>query len=204
MTIRSAGRRPGKHDTRAEILDAAREIFAERGYDHASVRQIAARAGFDPALVHHYFGTKEELFRATLGAPIDPAALLPQILAGDVDGLGERVVRTFLGVWDSPDTGPAMRATVRTAVANDISARLIREFFATRVVRRLVAELDVGGTTQDKALRASLVASQLFGVAVVRYLLRFEPLASAPTETVVAAIGPTLQRHLTGDVGAGT
>jgi AcrR family transcriptional regulator len=197
MTRRRAGRRPGGHDTRADILAAAREIFAERGYDGASVRRIATSAGVDPALVHHYFGTKEKLFRATVEAPIDPAVVLPQILAGGVDGLGERMLRTFLGVWEHPETGPAMRATVRSVVASELSALLLREFFATQIVRRVIGELDLEGTPEEKALRASLVASQLFGVALARYIIRFEPLASVPNDTIVAVVGPTIQRYLT-------
>lgn len=199
---RRAGRRPGKSDTRAEILVAARDTFAERGYDSASVRQIAASAGVDPALVHHYFGTKESLFHATVAAPIDPATLLPKILAGGIDGLGERLLRTFLGIWEHPDTGPAMRATVRSVIASELSARLLREFFATQIVRRVIAELDIDETPEEKALRASLVASQIFGVAVVRYIMRFEPLASTAPDTIVAAVAPTIQRYLTAELGA--
>lgn len=197
MTRRRAGRRPGKHDTRRDILTAARDIFAERGYDSATVRQIAASAGVDPALVHHYFGTKESLFRAAVEAPIDPATLLPKIIGDGLDGIGERMVRTFLGVWEHPESGPVMRATVRSVTTSELSALLLREFFATQIVRRVVAELDIGGTPEEKALRSSLVASQLFGVAMIRYIMRFEPLASVPIDTIVAAVAPTLERYLT-------
>jgi len=201
MTRRRTGRRPGRHDTREEILAAARDRFADGGYDGASVRQIATRAGVDPALVYHYFGTKESLFRAAIGAPIDPAAVFPRIWAGDPAELGERIVRTFLGIWEDPTTGPAVRATVRSAVANDRSARLLREFFATQVVRRIVHELG-DGTPEEGALRTSLVASQLFGVALARYILQLPPLADVPVETVVTAVAPIVQRYLTGDVAA--
>lgn len=200
MTRHRTGRRPGKHDTREEILAAAREIFAEHGYDGASIRQIATSAEVDPALVHHYFGTKENLFRSTIGAPIDPATLFPRIWSGDPAGLGERIVRTFLGIWEDPTTGPAMRATVRSAVVNDLSARLLREFFATQVLRRIIRELDPGEPPETGALRASLVASQLFGVALARYIFRFQPLADVPVETIVTAVAPTVQRYLTADL----
>ena len=204
MTRRRSGRRPGRHDTREEILAAARDLFADRGYDGASVRQIATRAGVDPALVHHYFGTKESLFRATIGAPIDPATVFPRIWAGDPAELGERIVRTFLGIWEDPTTGPAIRATMRSAVANDRSARLLREFFATQVLRRIIRELDPGEPPETGALRASLVASQLFGVALARYILRFQPLADVPVETIVSAVAPTVQRYLAADLGLAT
>src|SRR6266566_170590 len=98
------GRRPGNQDTREAILAAAREAFAERGYDRVSIRAIATSAGVDPALVHHYFGTKDQLFLATVDAPIDPGEILPKILAGERDELPERLVRTFLSVWDHPVT----------------------------------------------------------------------------------------------------
>jgi AcrR family transcriptional regulator len=200
MTGRRVGRRPGKHDTREEILAAAREMFAEHGYDGASIRQIATGARVDPALVHHYFGTKEALFRAAVAAPIDPATFFPRIWAGDQEALGERIVRAFLGIWEHPASGPAIRATVRSAVANELSARLLREFFATQVVRRIVRELDADEPPETKALRTSLVASQLFGVALARYILRLQPLAGLPAETIVAAIAPTVQRYLTADL----
>jgi AcrR family transcriptional regulator len=191
------GRRKGSPDTRETILGAAREVFAEHGYDGASIRAIASAAQVDPALVHHYFGTKEGLFLATVRAPIDPGAVIGGVLAGGLDGAGERIVRTFLSVWDDPVTGPAALAVFRSALRHDTSARILREFITTQILRRVVAAL----TGQDQALRGSLVGSQMFGLVMVRYVLRIEPLASAPTEAVVAAIGPTIQRYLTGDVG---
>jgi len=202
---RRSGRRPGKQDTREAILAAAREVFAERGYDGASIRAIATSAGVDPALVHHYFGTKEQLFNATIRAPIDPAELIPKLVgAGPVDSLGERLVTTFMSVWEHPVSGPAFEALLRGAFANRISAKLIREFFAVQIMRRAILNL---GEVVDPAtvpLRANLIASQLFGLATIRYILKFEPLASAPREAVVAAVAPNLQRYLTGDLATGT
>jgi AcrR family transcriptional regulator len=198
---RRSGRRPGKQDTREAILAAAREVFAERGYDGASIRAIATSAGVDPALVHHYFGTKEQLFTATVRAPIDPSEVIPKIIAGGpVEQLGERMVETFLGVWEHPVSGPAFEAVLRGAFANRLSARLLREFFAVQILRRALQNL---GTIMDPAevpLRANLAASQLFGLAVIRYVFRFEPLASLPREAVVAAVAPNLQRYLTGEL----
>ncbi|GAB3186182.1 TetR family transcriptional regulator [Micromonospora palomenae] len=200
MTPRRTGRRPGNPDTRQAILAAARTTFAERGFDAASIRVIAAAAGVDPALVHHYFGSKEELFRATVEIPLDPAALLPVVLAGGADGVGERLVRTFLGVWDSP-AGKAAMALLRSAVNNDWTARLLREFLVTQVLRRVLDHLDV--PPAELPLRGSLVATQMIGLAMMRYVIRLEPVASAAPETLVAAIGPTVQRYLTGDLPAG-
>lgn len=165
-----------------------------------SIRQIATSAGVDPALVHHYFGSKEQLFLAVVQPPIDPATLLPQILAGGIDDLAERIVRTFLSIWEGPISGPALRSLVRGAVSHHVTGRLVREFFATQIVRRVIRELDTDIDPAELPLRASLVASQMFGLALARYILEFEPLASASEEMVVAAVAPTIQRYLTGDL----
>ncbi|MFG1777360.1 TetR family transcriptional regulator [Micromonospora sp. NPDC049051] len=197
---RRTGRRPGNPDTRRAILDAARAAFAERGFDGASMRAVAAAAGVDPALVHHYFGGKDQLFLAAMHVPVDPAELLPGVLAGDRAGLGERLVRAFLGVWDSP-AGTAGVALLRSAVSNEWTARLLREFLVTQVLRRILDQLDVDPV--ELPLRGSLVASQLIGAAMMRHVVRLEPFASAAPETLVAAIGPTVQRYLTGDLTEG-
>ncbi|MEW2377798.1 TetR family transcriptional regulator [Micromonospora sp. NPDC047812] len=194
---RRTGRRPGNPDTRQAILDAARAAFAERGFDRASIRAVAAAARVDPALVHHYFGSKDRLFLAAMHAPADPAELLPRVLAGDRAGLGERLVRAFLGVWDSP-AGTAGVALLRSAVSNEWTARLLREFLVTQVLRRVLDQLDVDPA--ELPLRGSLVASQLIGLAMMRHVVRLEPVASAAPETLVAAVGPTVQRYLTGDL----
>ncbi|MFC3500395.1 TetR family transcriptional regulator [Micromonospora krabiensis] len=194
---RRTGRRPGNPDTREAILDAARAAFAERGFDAASIRAIAATAGVDPALVHHYFGSKDQLFLAAMQAPVDPRELLPKVLAGDRDGLGERLVRMFLGVWDSP-AGTAGVALLRSAVSNEWTARLLREFLTTQVLRRVLDHLDVAPA--ELPLRGSLVASQLIGLAMMRHVIRLEPVASASPETLAATVGPTVQRYLTGDL----
>ncbi|SBT48095.1 TetR/AcrR family transcriptional regulator [Micromonospora narathiwatensis] len=191
---RRTGRRPGNPDTREAILAAARAAFAERGFDATSIRAIATAAGVDPALVHHYFGTKEELFRATVAIPLDPAELLPAVLAAGPDGAGERLVRTFLAVWDSP-AGVAAVALLRSAVSNEWTGRLLREFLVTQVLRRVLDGLDVDPT--ELPLRGALVGTQMIGLAMMRYVLRLEPVASAAPETLVATIGPTVQRYLT-------
>ena len=187
------GRRPGNQDTREAILTAAREAFAERGYDAASIRLIAGGAGVDPALVHHYFGTKNDLFLATMQVPIDPTKIIPQALAGGIDGAGERLVRMLVSVWDSP-AGGAVAAIVRSAVANDTMAKMMREFIVARILRRVAKELDL--PPDEAPIRAALVASQISGLIMVRYIIKIEPLASASPDTVVALIAPTIQRYL--------
>ncbi|MGC9667389.1 TetR family transcriptional regulator [Planosporangium sp. 12N6] len=189
------GRRPGNSDTREAILTAARQAFAERGYDKASIRQIATSAGVDPALVHHYFGAKEQLFLAAMEAPIDPARAIEEVIAGGLDGVGERLVRMFLTVWDSPAGAPAA-ALVRSAVSHDWSARMLREFITSQILRRVVGGLHLD--PKEGPLRATLVASQLMGLIMARYIVKVEPIASAPRETLVANIAPTIQRYLAG------
>ncbi|SCG81113.1 transcriptional regulator, TetR family [Micromonospora rifamycinica] len=191
---RRTGRRPGNPDTREAILTAARSAFAERGFDATPIRQIATAAGVDPALVHHYFGSKEELFRATIDIPVDPAALLPAVLVGDPDGTGERLVRTFLGVWDSP-AGAAAVALLRSAADNEWTARLMREFLVTQVLRRVLDHLDL--PPAELPMRGALVATQMIGLAMMRYVIRLEPVASATPDTLAATLGPTIHRYLT-------
>jgi AcrR family transcriptional regulator len=197
VVVRRSGRRPGNPDTRETILTAARRIFAEKGFDKASIRAIATDAGVDPALVHHYFGTKDKLFLATMNAPIDPSVLIPQALDGPLEEAGERLIRMMLNVWDSP-AGAAAVGLLRSALSNDWTARLMREFVITQVLRRAVTALVPDPAEVE--LRTALVASQISGLAVTRYVLKVEPVASAPVEVLVAAIGPTVQRYLTGDV----
>lgn len=194
---RRTGRRPGNPDTREAILTAARKAFAERGFDGASIRAIATSAGVDPALVHHYFGTKDRLFVAAMNFPVDPHELLTDVVAGGREQVGERLVRTFLRVWDSP-VGAAGVALLRSAMTNDWTVRLLREFLVTQILRRVMTPLDLDPA--EAPLRTSLVASQIAGLAVMRYIVKLEPLASAPPETVVAAVAPTIQRYLTGDL----
>ncbi|NLU77536.1 TetR family transcriptional regulator [Micromonospora sp. HNM0581] len=195
--VRRSGRRPGNPGTRDTILDAARSVFAERGFDASTIRTIAAAAGVDPALVHHYFGTKEQLFLAAMRFPVNPGELLPTVLAGDRAALGERLVRMFLTVWDSP-AGAAGVALLRSAVSSEWTARLLREFLTTQVLRRVLDHLDI--EPAEVPLRGSLVASQLVGLALMRYVIRLEPVASTPPETLVATVGPTVHRYLTGEL----
>ena len=179
------------------MLAAAREIFADRGFDGASIRAIAAAADVDPALVHHYFGTKDALFLAAVEAPLDPDELLPAVLDAPPDQRGAAVVRLVLRVWDGP-ARPAILALVRAAVNHEWSARLLREFVLTKIVRRVVGSFDL--PVEEREARGALVASQVLGMVMTRYVLQLEPLASAPPESLVAAVGPTLQRYLTGEV----
>ena len=187
------GRRPGSPDTRAAILATAREAFAAQGYSGASVRRIAAAAGVDPALVHHYFGSKEDLFVAVLRPPVDPREVLAPIASGGLDGAGERLVRLFLTVWDSEETRLPLLALVR-GVLEPGGERLVRDGFLRVVLGPVAAGLGV----DQPERRIDLVASQLMGIVMARYVVGVEPLASAPADELVASYAPVLQRYLAG------
>lgn len=192
------GRRPAGENTRAALLDAAREVFAENGYEGATVRAIAARAGVDPAMVNHWFGSKATLFgQAVLSLPFKPEDILDALLTGDPETLGEDIVRRFVTIWDST-SGSVFPALVRSLSSHDEAAMALRNFIVENILDRIVSRL---GTDQPE-LRATLCASQLIGIGMARYVAEFEPLRSADIETVVTAAGPTLQRYLTGDIGS--
>ena len=189
------GRRPGAPDTRAEILASARSLFAARGFPGTSVRAVAAGAGVDPALVHHYFGTKDDLFVAALELPVDPREAIAPALVGGPDGAGERVLRVFVGVWDDPANTPVFVALARTLL-DPSASHLLREGFLPVVLHPVGRALGL----DRPELRMSLVASQILGIVLGRYVLALEPLASLPSDAVVAAYAPTIQRYLTGDL----
>ena len=188
------GRRPGNPDTRAGVLAAAKAEFAGKGFDRTTIRGVARSAGVDPALVHHYFGSKDDLFLAAMEIPFDPREAIPALAEGGIAGLGERIVGLFVGVWDVEANRLPLLGLVRAAMSTEDAASLLRSGLA-RMVMDTVAELL---SDPDALLRSRLVASQLIGLAVARYLLELEPLASLPPAEVVTAVGPTLQRYLDG------
>lgn len=192
---RRRGRPPGGGtDARDRILTAAREEFSARGYDKTSIRSIARAAGVDPALVHHYFGAKKQVFAAAIEVSFEPALGVPEVLAGGPDGVGERLARYFIGVWENPVTRAPLLAVIRSALTNDTAAAVLRGFVLRRLLERVAAELQV----PDARLRAELAAAQLVGIALLRYVIKAEPLASADVEQIVGYIAPTVQRYLTG------
>ncbi|MGW7451644.1 TetR/AcrR family transcriptional regulator [Streptomyces sp. NPDC054787] len=179
--------------TQERIRLAAREVFAERGYDKTSVRGVAKVAGVDPALVHHYFGSKDDLFAAAIEVSLEPALVVPAILGEGPDGIGERLARYFLGVWENPVTRVPLLAVIRSALTHEAAAKVLRGLVLRRVLERVAADLDV----PDPTFRAELAASHMVGIAILRYVVQVEPLASADPEDIVALVAPTLQRYLT-------
>jgi AcrR family transcriptional regulator len=192
------GRRPGKSGTRDAILRAARSQFGELGYDRTTIRSIAAEAGVDPALVLHFFGSKQRLFLEVVELPFDPAAVLPALLPGDRRKVGERLARLFLAALDDQDARNRWTSMIRAAASEPAAAEVLREILTRRVFAPLAETLGV----EDAHLRATLVGSQLVGVVMARHIVRVEPIASLATDELVQAIAPTLQRYLTGPLGS--
>lgn len=193
------GRRPAGQDTRGLIVDAARAEFAEQGYDAVSMRAIARRAAVDAALVHHYFDGKAALFAEVVEVPADPTALIRAVVDGPREQVGESLARTFLAVWDSDDGRARFQGILRSAVSHDEAARMLREFVAREVFGRVAGELGDPSAPDDLVqLRAGLAAAQMIGVAMMRYVLLFPPVAAAAPDDLVAELAPVLQRYLVG------
>jgi AcrR family transcriptional regulator len=190
------GRRPGRRDTRAEILAAARAAFVEEGYERPSLRGIARRAGVDPALIHHYFKGKADLFTEALKLGRDPREIVVELSQSGGERTGADLVRAFLGLWETGRPGeqgsPPFAATAQAVSSSPEAAAGLREYLEDRVWSLTGSHLPPG----ERELRRALVASQLMGLAWTRYLLRLEPLASAPPDEVARWIGPTLDRYM--------
>ncbi|MET8945267.1 TetR family transcriptional regulator [Streptomyces sp. NPDC004542] len=200
MTGTTGARRRGRPPrtesagTRDRILTAAREEFSERGYEKTSVRGIAKAAGVDSALVHHYFGTKEQVFEAAVAVAFAPALNAPDaVAAGPLEGVGERLTRFIFGVWENPTTRTPLLAIVRSAVDNETAAAVFRRLVSAQLLRRIAVQLDL----PDAELRAELAAAQVVGCAMLRYVIKVEPLASVDLEQIVARVAPVVQGHLT-------
>jgi AcrR family transcriptional regulator len=189
---RKRGPRQDGVQPREAILDAAREQFAALGFEGATMRAIARAADVDPALVSYYFGSKSGLFVESLRLPVNPTDAIEALLADGTDDLGARLVTRFLEVWDDPVSGEPVVRVLRSATSQP---ELMRDFVHRQIVPLLATAID----GPQAELRATAVASQMVGLAMARYVLRIEPLATAPPEQVVALIGPTLQRYLDDD-----
>lgn len=189
-----SGRRPGDSGTREAIRAAAIEQFSERGYDRPSMRSIAQQAGVDPALVSHYFGSKHALFVDVVELPFDPAQVVPTLLGGDDRSeVGARLAGFLIGVLEQPAGRQRITGLMRAAASEPEAARMVRDLVTREIVARVVEELRV----DDAPLRANLVASQVVGLVMARYIVGLEPLASMRAEDVAAMVAPTLQRYLT-------
>lgn len=189
---RGPGRRPGSPDTRGEIVEAARREFGAHGYDRTSMRAVARAAGVDPALIHHYFESKEDLLLSAMEVPFDPREVLGAVVDGPPDQIGDRLVRAVLGQWDDPQRQRRLLTIVRTAIASEAASHLLRDGLLRMILDQIAAIPGI----DDARRRGNLVASQLVGLLMTRYVVGIEPLASMPADEVAARIGPTVQRYL--------
>ena len=202
-----SGRRGGDSGTREAILAAARARFGDLGYDRTTIRGIAGDAGVDAALVHHFYGTKDQLFAAAMRLPVNPRQLLNSALApgarGQDQSLGEHLLRTVLGVWEVAEMRATFLGLLRSAPTSEQAVVMLREFLAGAILGPLalaVREAAAGDGGEDAGYRAALVASQVLGLGLTRYVLGVEPLAQVSSEDLIAAIAPNLDRYLSGDL----
>lgn len=188
------GRRPGNSSSREQIREAARKQFMERGYQGATMRSIADEAGVDAALVVHFFGNKATLLAESVEWPFDPEVQMPRLLVDGRSKVGNHMVELFVSTWDDQGRRNPILTLLRAATTEPRAAELLAEFLSVKLFAPLMERLKA----DRPELRADLVASQLVGVGMARYVLALEPLASADADQVVAWVGPTLQRYLTG------
>jgi AcrR family transcriptional regulator len=188
------GRRTGDARSREAIEQAARAQFAAQGYDRTSMRSVAADAGVNEGLVRYFFGSKQQLFVEAVGLPLDPGLVAEVVFADGPEHAGVRLAELFLRSLEDPDLRERMSGLVRAAASEPAAAELVRDLVTERIVKTVVDRLDV----PDADLRAGLIGSQILGLVLARVVLGVEPFASAPVEVVRDAVGPVLQRYLTG------
>jgi AcrR family transcriptional regulator len=192
------GRRSGGADSREQILNAARRLFAELGFDGTSLRQVAREAEVDPAMIHHFFKNKDELFALSVELPADPQQALEGVQTLPPGQRAEAIVRAVLKLWEGP-AGHGLVAFARGTLGSKAKTAMMRDVVTRTIISRVVA--GIPGSPESVALRGNLVATQMVGLLLVRYVVRLEPLASAPAEEVVRLVAPNVQRYLTGDLG---
>jgi AcrR family transcriptional regulator len=197
-TTKRRGRRQGEPVSRDAVLSAAKQRFATDGYEKTTLRAIAHDAHVDPSMVLYLFGSKAELFRESLRLILDPEVLVAALTgaADDDPDIGTRMVRTYLRIWETPDTAASMRAMLQSATSNTDANDAFRGFMQNYVLTAVSAAL--GGGEQSR-LRAMLAASNLVGMAVLRYIIQVPPLATLSADEVVALIAPMVTRYLTAD-----
>jgi AcrR family transcriptional regulator len=195
-TTKRRGRRQGEPVSRDAVLAAAKQRFASEGFEKTTLRAIAQDAHVDPSMVLYLFGSKEALFRESLRLILDPEALVAALTGGDDPDIGTRMVRTYLRIWETPDSAASMRAMLQSATSNSDAHDAFRGFVQDYV---LTAVSGVLGGDEHAKLRAMLAASQLVGTAMLRYIIEVPPLATLSADEVVALIAPTVTRYLTAD-----
>jgi AcrR family transcriptional regulator len=193
MRGRGVGRRAGSPDTRAEILEAARRQFAAHGYDRATMRAIAGEAGVDPSLIHHYFGTKDQLFAISIDIPEQAAKAIQTIRSEDSDQLGRCLAETFFMVWEQEEARTSLLGILRSATGGEDQAAAAFRQFLTAVILESISPKVEG---ERGRLRALLMASHLVGIAMTRYVMKLEPVASASIGEIVDLVAPRIQSYV--------
>lgn len=186
------GRRAGGPDTRGQILAAARRRFLAEGYRAVTMRQVAADAGVDLALVSYYFGSKKGLFGAAVTVSANPAGAIAGAVNGDLATLPQRALRDLLALWDDPETGAPLKAMFGSISQDPGFAALVRQMLEHELIARLAARL--GGIDGER--RAAAFCTQITGVVVARYILRLEPVASMPADEIIRTFAPALHTAL--------
>lgn len=190
--------RAGGRDNRSLVMAAARELFSELGFDRTTIRAVAARAGVDPALIHHYYGNKDGLLAATL----TPPAAAAQLLTGafdDPDNAGEEFVRRVINVWETHlEVREQMLAMLRAGLSHEHAAAMLREMHRAFVLAA------IGGVVAEdrREFRAALIGSHLAGLLLARYLLKVPGLVAATPAELVETVGPVVQHYLTGAISS--
>lgn len=190
--VRPTGRRVGDSGTRDAILDAALRLFAERGYEGASLRAIAAGAGVDPALIRHFFGDKETLFTTVVADRTSIPVRLAEAFAGDPATAGVRLTDAYLRLWEDEATQPLLLALVRSATTSQRAATMLQEMLGDRIG----LTTSPGGPRDDGLSRAAIAGSHLLGVAFARHVVKLAPMVAFTHDELVAEIAPTIQRYL--------
>ena len=197
LPLARRGRRQGTTASRSQILGAARKLFAEQGFEGTSLRQIAREAGVDPAMIHHFFKSKDELFALSVEMPADPAQVLAGVDSHDPGQRAEAIVRAVLRLWESP-AQHSLVAFIRGTIGSKAKTAMLREMVSRTILSRIMA--GVPGTADEIGMRSNLVASQMVGLMLTRYVIRLEPLASATEDEVIRLVAPNIQHYLTGDL----
>lgn len=184
--------------SRDAVLAAAKKRFATQGYDKTTLRAIARDCRVDPAMVLYLFGSKADLFRESLNVIVAPGVLAAAVAGGPDDDpdIGVRMARAYLRIWQSPESGPTMVAMLQSATSNSDAHEAFRGFMQNYVLAAVSGEL--GGGEQAR-LRALLAASQLVGTAILRFVMKIDPLATLPDDDLVRLLAPTVTRYLTAD-----
>jgi AcrR family transcriptional regulator len=204
---RGSGRPAGESFTRDAIVESARAQFADHGYRGATIRGIAAAAGVDPALVHHYYGTKEALFAAAMRLPVVPSEVLAAALSGGrarsaEPGIGALLVSTALTLWESAELKDTFLGLLRSAVTNEQASVMLREFISETILSTVARVAGPGGhaAPAEAEYRAAMVATQMLGLGMTRLVFQLTAVVGASVEELAATVGPTVERYLTGEI----